>query len=198
MDTQVTLHTKVPISILGGSVNAHFFGFKGFDKHNEHFAVGAGQPDPEVPLVRVHSECITGDVFGSQRCDCGPQLQEALRALNAEGGYLIYLRQEGRGIGLYSKFETYLLQDAGMDTYEANLELNHPEDSRSFAPAVAMLRALNVHRCRLLTNNPDKIKQLRDGGIEVVSSVPTGVFLTKQNHNYLRSKVNKSRHTIKL
>jgi len=198
METEVKLHTQVPISILGGSVKAQFFGFKGFDKNNEHFAVMAGKPDADVPLVRVHSECITGDVFGSQRCDCGPQLHEALRTLNAEGGYLIYLRQEGRGIGLYSKFETYLLQDTGLDTYEANVKLNHPEDARSFAPAVAILRALNVRRCRLLTNNPDKVWQLREGGIDVVNSVPTGVFLTEHNHSYLRSKVSKSRHTIKI
>ena len=198
MNNDVSLHTKVPISILGGSVDAHFFGFKGFDKHNEHFAVGINLDKAQVPLVRVHSECITGDVFGSQRCDCGPQLQEALNTLNVQGGYLIYLRQEGRGIGLYSKFETYLLQDRGLDTYEANLELNHPADSRSFAPAAQMLKALNVHRCRQLTNNPDKVQQLREGGIEVIDQVPTGVFLTRHNRNYLLSKVAKSSHSIKL
>ena len=198
MHTPVSRHTKVPISILGGTINAHFYGFKGFDKNNEHFAVGVNTDTADIPLVRVHSECITGDVFGSQRCDCGPQLQEALETLNAQGGYLIYLRQEGRGIGLYSKFETYLLQDTGLDTYEANLHLNHPADSRTFTPAVDMLKALKVTQCRLLTNNPEKVQQLRDGGIDVVSAVPTGVFLTQHNRGYLQSKVTISSHSIKL
>ncbi|TFF34367.1 GTP cyclohydrolase II RibA [Pseudomonas sp. RIT623] len=198
MNKDVSLHTIVPISILGGDVDAHFYGFHGFERHQEHFAVGIGPGRDEVPLVRVHSECITGDVFGSQRCDCGPQLQEALRTLKEVGGYLIYLRQEGRGIGLYSKFEAYLLQDSGLDTYEANLRLNHLADSRSFDPAVQILRALGVDQCRLLTNNPEKVAQLRAGGIDVIAQVPTGVFLTNHNRNYLQAKAVKSAHSIKL
>jgi GTP cyclohydrolase II len=114
------------------------------------------------------------------------------------GGYLIYLRQEGRGIGLYSKFEAYLLQDKGLDTYEANLRLNHLADSRSFDPAVQILRALGVDQCRLLTNNPEKVAQLRAGGIDVIEQVPTGVFLTNHNRNYLQAKAVKSSHSIKL
>ena len=107
-------------------------------------------------LIRPHSECLTGDVFGSERCDCGPQLREAVERIAAAGGYVLYLRQEGRGIGLYSKLDAYALQDAGADTYEANLALGHAEDERSYLAAAQMLHALGASRVDLLSNNPDK------------------------------------------
>ena len=114
-----------------------------------------------APLVRPHSECLTGDVFGSQRCDCGPQLREAVERIADSGGFLLYLRQEGRGIGLYAKLDAYALQDTGLDTYEANLALGHGEDERSYLVAAQMLHALGVSRVALLSNNPDKARQLR-------------------------------------
>ena len=126
-----------------------------------------------MPLIRPHSECLTGDVFGSQRCDCGPQLREAVERIADAGGYLLYLRQEGRGIGLYSKLEAYALQDTGIDTYEANLALGHREDERSYVAAAQMLHALGVSRVALLSNNPDKARQLRSCGVTVVAQVPT-------------------------
>src|SRR5919205_196857 len=114
----------------------------------------------EAPLVRPHSECLTGDVFGSQRCDCGPQLREAVERIAAAGGYLLYLRQEGRGIGLYAKLEAYALQDTGLDTYEANLALGRGADERDYTVAAQMLRALEISTVALLSNNPDKAAQL--------------------------------------
>src|SRR4029079_7056256 len=127
--------------------------------------------DRRVPLIRPHSECLTGDVFGSQRCDCGPQLREAVERIAGAGGYLLYLRQEGRGIGLYSKLEAYALQDAGIDTYDANIALGHREDERSYVAAAQMLHALGVVRVALLSNNPDKARQLRSCGVTVVAEV---------------------------
>ena len=123
-----------------------------------------------VPLVRPHSECLTGDVFGSQRCDCGAQLREAVERIAEAGGYLLYLRQEGRGIGLYSKLDAYLLQDAGLDTYEANLALGHAEDERDYTSAAQMLAALDVNTVALLSNNPDKAAQLTRLGVTVTDA----------------------------
>ena len=120
-----------------------------------------------APLVRLHSECLTGDVFGSQRCDCGPQLREAVERIADAGGFLLYLRQEGRGIGLYAKLDAYALQDAGLDTYEANLALGFAADERDYTVAAQMLRALGVSRVALLSNNPDKAAQLTGLGITV-------------------------------
>ena len=128
-------------------------------------ALELGRPGAaRLPLVRLHSECLTGDVFGSQRCDCGPQLREAIERITERGGYVLYLRQEGRGIGLYAKLDAYALQDAGLDTYQANLALGHAEDERDYTPAAQMLLALGASRVALLTNNPDKVEQLRDLG----------------------------------
>ena len=117
--------------------------------------------------MRLHSECLTGDVFGSQRCDCGPQLREAVERIATAGGFLLYLRQEGRGIGLYAKLDAYALQDDGLDTYDANLALGFGADERDYTVAAQMLLALGVRRVALLTNNPDKVHQLERLGIEV-------------------------------
>jgi GTP cyclohydrolase II len=137
-----------------------------------------------VPLVRPHSECLTGDAFGSQRCDCGPQVREAVERIAGTGGYLLY---EGRGVGLYAKLDAYALPDAGLDTYEAKLALGHRDDERSYLVAAQMLQALGISRVTLLGNNPDKARQLRRLGVAVTSSVATGVHLSATNARYLSS-----------
>ena len=153
------------------------------------------QPGP-VPLVRLHSECLTGDVLGSERCDCGPQVREAVERIADVGGFLLYLRQEGRGIGLYAKLDAYALQDAGMDTYEANLALGFAEDQRDYTVAAQMLHALGLARVSLLSNNPDKAEQLARLGITVTERVPTGVHLSAANEGYLETKARRGGHTL--
>lgn len=148
--------------------------------------------------MRPHSECLTGDVFGSQRCDCGPQLREAVERIADEGGFLLYLRQEGRGIGLYAKLDAYALQDSGLDTYEANVALGRGEDERDYTVAAQMLAAVGVDGIRLLSNNPDKARQLEDLGIRVTEHVPTGVHLSEANTRYLEAKRDHTAHTIDL
>lgn len=164
----------------------------------EHIAVVFGDLDESAPLVRAHSECLTGDVFGSARCDCGPQLRESLRLLQQHGGVLLYLRQEGRGIGLYRKLQAYALQDKGLDTYEANQALGFAADTRDFREASRMLQALGVSRCRLITNNPDKVDQLMRHGIDVIERVPTGVHVTEANYRYLMAKKQRAGHALDL
>ena len=137
-------------------------------------------------------------MFGSERCDCGPQLREAVEQIAAVGGFLLYLRQEGRGIGLYSKLDAYALQDAGLDTYEANLALGHGEDERDYTAAAQMLGALGVTRIRLLSNNPDKAAQLTALGIDITEQVPTGVHLSPANQRYLAAKRDHTGHTLDL
>src|SRR5690606_25339512 len=206
---RATVRTQVvvPMRTPGGfAVTARLFTFDGLVDEREHLALGLGDWEAAVrrgknggppPLVRPHSECLTGDVFGSQRCDCGPQLAEAIERLSTVGGFLLYLRQEGRGIGLYAKLAAYALQDAGLDTYEANVALGHAEDERDYTVAAQMLRALNADRVVLLTNNPDKIKQLRRLGITVTDVVPTGVHLSPSNAAYLAAKARRAEHTLK-
>lgn len=134
-----------------------------------HLALSIGLGTGRTPLVRVHSECVTGEVFASLRCDCDQQLQEALRRIQAAGsGVLIYLRQEGRGIGIENKLKAYALQDQGLDTIDANVALGLPIDARSYQPALAYLQHQGIRRCTLLTNNPDKLRALQENGIRVV------------------------------
>ncbi|CDG22350.1 GTP cyclohydrolase-2 [Xenorhabdus poinarii G6] len=197
--TQLKVKTAVLIPMGPENRNGRFHSFAGKNWNEEHFAVVFGDlPSDSVPVIRIHSECLTGDVFGSQRCDCGPQLNEAVDIISREGGVLLYLRQEGRGIGLYSKFEAYRLQDMGFDTFEANTQLNLPEDDRDFSDAVKMLEALEITQCRIITNNPDKVATLRKMGIDVVEIIPTGVYITEHNHSYLKSKADKKKHSIAL
>lgn len=160
--------------------------FEGLSEPKEHFALIV-EPIGDIPIVRVHSECATGDIFGSARCDCGDQLTYALGLIQT-GGILIYLRQEGRGIGLYEKIDAYVLQDANMDTYEANRSLGRADDERSFVCAIEILVALGVERVRLITGNPDKVDELVKGGIDVVRRISAGWFPTVANTQYLAAK----------
>lgn len=164
----------------------------------DHVALVLGSmTGPDAVLVRIHSECLTGDVFGSTRCDCGPQLETALEAIVAKGwGVLLYLRQEGRGIGLHAKIQAYHLQDEGADTMDANLMLGLPADGRNYAVAVNMLTALGVSSVNLLTNNPEKVSQLKDLGILVVDRTPLVAGVSEQNRTYLATKVERMGHLI--
>src|SRR3954471_24634208 len=203
-----TIRTQVelPLRFADGYVTeARAFTYEGLVDDREHLAFALGdrtvpQPadDRRVPLIRPHSECLTGDVFGSERCDCGPQLREAVERIADTGGYLLYLSQEGRGIGLYSKLAAYALQDAGADTYEANLALGHAEDERSYVAAAQMLHALGASRVALLSNNPDKARQLRSYGVTVVDHVRTGVHVSAANIRYLETKRRRGQHLIDL
>ncbi len=167
----------------------------------EHLALRLGdpeEPDAEIPLVRLHSECLTGDVLGSQRCDCGPQLRESIERLTAAGGYLLYLRQEGRGIGLYNKLDAYGLQDTGLDTYQANVALGHGPDERDYAVAAQMLLALGIEELSLLSNNPDKAAQLAAAGLTIVERLPTAVHLSPANADYLAAKARHGAHDLEV
>jgi len=163
--------------------------FTGFDP---------GTPDEkEPPLVRLHSECLTGDTFGSLRCDCGEQLEESMRLLHEQGrGVLLYLRQEGRGIGLANKISAYALQEEGLDTVQANLALGLPDDARDYRFAAEMLLDLGVRRAAVLTNNPAKIEGLRRHGVEVVERLPVRVEPNPFNVSYLQTKKEKLGHLI--
>jgi GTP cyclohydrolase II len=196
----------LPMRLAGGEVvGARVYTFDGLEDGQEHLVVALGDRagDPvavpaTVPLVRVHSECLTGDVLGSLRCDCGPQLEEAVGRLHEVGGYLVYLRQEGRGIGLYNKIDAYHLQDGGLDTFEANEELGFGTDERTYGVAAQMLLGLGVRRIDLLTNNPDKAAQLRQAGIRVDTCLPTGVHLSAVNGRYLAAKAHRGHRLLGL
>lgn len=157
----------------------------------------AGLRRREPPLVRVHSQCLTGDVLSSQRCDCRAQLELALAAIGrARCGLLLYLPQEGRGIGLMNKLRAYEWQDRGMDTVEANLRLGFAADSRDYAFSAAVLRKLGVRRVRLMSNNPEKVRQLEAAGIEVVERIPCRPRTSRRTHAYLRTKRTKLGHLL--
>lgn len=169
--------------------------------HKEHLALVRGDlsqvPTSYAPLVRIHSECLTGDVFGSRRCDCGGQLENALRSVVDEGsGVILYLRQEGRGIGLENKLKAYALQDQGRDTVEANLELGFRADERDFAVGAHILRALGLHRIRLVTNNPRKTAAMERCGITVVERIPSLAAPDPCSHGYLTTKREKLGHHL--
>jgi GTP cyclohydrolase II len=205
---EIRRHVALPLRFADGySTTAEAFSFTGLADGGEHLAFGLGDWPGALDraaagggpvLVRPHSECLTGDVFGSQRCDCGPQLREAVERIASAGGFLLYLRQEGRGIGLYAKVDAYALQDAGLDTYEANVALGHGEDERDYTVAAQMLSTLGANRVALLTNNPDKAEQLTKLGVTVMRCVPTAVHLSAANADYLATKVSRADHTIDL
>ncbi|MGW1024759.1 GTP cyclohydrolase II [Streptomyces sp. NPDC002577] len=196
----VRTQVRIPLRFADGySVTARAVTFHGLADRAEHVALILGDPlEAATPLVRLHSECLTGDVFGSTRCDCGPQLREAVQRIADTGGVLLYLRQEGRGIGLYNKLDAYALQDTGLDTYEANTALGLPEDARDYTAAAQMLSTLGITELDLLTNNPDKASQLRALGLSVDRTHPTGVFATAGNLRYLHAKAHHTGHTIDL
>jgi GTP cyclohydrolase II len=179
------------------SEQAEVVAFRAESDGAEHVALLIGQPSGEPPLVRLHSECLTGDVFGSLKCDCGPQLDDALAAIAASGwGILLYLRQEGRGIGLVNKLRAYALQDQGYDTVDANLRIGFGDDERDYAVAARMLEALAQERVRLLTNNPRKAAGLEAEGIAVVEQVALKAGANPHNELYLAAKRLRSGHLL--
>ncbi|WP_306214465.1 GTP cyclohydrolase II [Actinoplanes sp. RD1] len=197
----IRTRVTVPLRFADGyATTARVFTFTGLADGREHLALGLGDWEQAIadgaPLVRPHSECLTGDVFGSQRCDCGPQLREAAERITEAGGLLLYLRQEGRGIGLYAKLDAYALQEAGLDTYAANRALGRGEDERDYGVAAQMLLALGAERIRLLSNNPDKAAQLQAYGVEVKERIPTGVHVSPANRRYLATKATHTSHTL--
>jgi 3,4-dihydroxy 2-butanone 4-phosphate synthase/GTP cyclohydrolase II len=197
-DLKITKMTSARIPTVSGEFQLSLY----LDNQNgkEHLALTlgdvAGQQDV---LARMHSECFTGDVLGSLRCDCGEQLERAMRLIGEEGrGVLIYLRQEGRGIGLLSKLRAYNLQDAGYDTVDANLALGHQVDERDYLAGALILRDLQVCSIRLLTNNPLKIKSLQDLGIPVTARLPLESRATAENATYLITKAQRMNHLLNL
>jgi GTP cyclohydrolase II len=188
----IVARAKLPLDDLPPS---QMVAFRDPASGEEHVALVIGAFGGQPPLIRLHSECLTGDVFGSLKCDCGPQLKEALRILGeAGGGVLLYLRQEGRGIGLANKLRAYALQDRGLDTVDANRRLGFADDERNYGMAAAMLRALGIDKVRLLTNNPSKMGGLEQEGIEVVERVAHHMPTNPHNADYLATKRKRSGH----
>lgn len=188
---------RVPLE---GAEDAQVLAFRPRDGGIEHLAIIIGKIDPLKPvLVRLHSECFTGDLVGSLRCDCGSQLRGAISEMAKSGsGILLYLAQEGRGIGLVNKLRAYQLQDLGFDTVDANLQLGFDADERNYLPAAQMLQMLGIKRVRLMTNNPAKVDSLQRCGIEVSERVPHIYPSNKHNDQYLRVKATKSGHLFKV
>ncbi|WP_404382444.1 GTP cyclohydrolase II [Caenispirillum salinarum] len=184
---------RVPLE---GAENARILAFRPADGGTEHLAILIGEPKPDAPvLARLHSECFTGDLLGSLRCDCGDQLRGAIEAIAKDGaGVLLYLAQEGRGIGLVNKLRAYTLQDQGYDTIDANRQLGFDDDERIYAPAAEMLRKLGFGRVRLMTNNPLKVEQLARHGVEVTERVPHVFPSNPHNLRYLQAKQTRSGH----
>ena len=185
----VLASTDLPTS--HGSFRFIAFGQPG-DEH-PHVALHRPQSGDAVD-VRIHSECMTGDVFGSLKCDCGPQLNAALDRFGSDGGLLIYLRQEGRGIGLVEKINAYELQASGWDTLDANLQLGHGADERTYEAAIWLLRELGIERVRLHSNNPEKVASLNEAGIKVVARVPLETSIAPENAQYLKTKRDRMGH----
>lgn len=180
---------------VAGAESAEIVAFRTPEMPGEHVALMIGAPTGAPPLVRLHSECLTGDVLGSLKCDCGPQLDAAISAITASGwGILLYLRQEGRGIGLINKLRAYALQDQGFDTVDANTRLGFAVDSRDFTVAARMLALLGQRTVRLLTNNPQKVAQLEGAGITVIERVPHKLPANPHNERYLATKRDRTGH----
>ena len=191
---EIVARAKLPLDDMPST---QIVAFRASDDGQEHVALVVGAFGGKPPLVRLHSECLTGDVFGSLKCDCGPQLKEALHIIGRNGGgVLLYLRQEGRGIGLANKIRAYALQDRGLDTVDANRRLGFVDDARDYGHAAAMLRALGIDEVRLLTNNPDKVAGLEASGIKVVERVAHQMPANPHNADYLATKRDRSGHLL--
>ena len=191
---EIAARAKLPLEDMPAT---QIVAFRASDDGQEHVALLVGAFGGKPPLVRLHSECLTGDVFGSLKCDCGPQLKEALRIIAVDGGgVLLYLRQEGRGIGLANKIRAYSLQDRGFDTVDANQRLGFADDERDYGHAAAMLRALGIDRARLLTNNPAKVEGLQAAGICVTERVAHQMPANPHNSDYLTTKRKRSGHLL--
>jgi GTP cyclohydrolase II len=190
----IAARALLPVEV---DTRAEIVAFRSPDDAREHVALILGQPDGTPPVVRLHSECLTGDVLGSLKCDCGPQLHAALHEIaHAQWGVLLYLRQEGRGIGLINKLRAYQLQDQGFDTVDANVRLGFPIDARDFSVASRMLTLLGIGSVRLLTNNPAKVARLAVEGIEVIERVPHAVDANPHNERYLATKRDRTGHQL--
>ncbi|HWK37208.1 GTP cyclohydrolase II [Sphingomonas sp.] len=193
---RLTIATRARLPVAGAET-AEIVAFRGPESSNEHVALVVGRPDGTPPLVRLHSECLTGDVLGSLKCDCGPQLHEALHRIEGAGwGILLYLRQEGRGIGLINKLRAYALQDQGFDTVDANTRLGFAVDARDFAIAARMLTLIGPRTVRLLTNNPAKVAALEAHGIAVAERVPLALPANPHNQRYLATKRDRTGHQL--
>lgn len=192
-DLVIAARARLPVA---AAETAEIVAFRGSGHAAEHVALVIGTPDGAPPLVRLHSECLTGDALGSLKCDCGPQLGQALAAIAASWGILLYLRQEGRGIGLVNKLRAYELQDQGFDTVDANLRLGFAIDARDYRTAARMLDLLGQKRIRLLTNNPAKVDRLSAQGIEIAERVPHVMTPTPHNARYLQTKKDRTGHQL--
>lgn len=194
-----TLHKVAEVAVpLDAARDARLVAFRALDQGIEHMAILVGQPETqEAPLVRLHSECFTGDLLGSLRCDCGPQLQGAIARMGQEGhGAVLYLAQEGRGIGLINKLRAYTLQSQGLDTVDANRALGWDADERNFHIAAAMLDSLGISKIRLLTNNPEKVDSLAACGLNIVERVPHEFAPNGVNDSYLETKAKRFGHLL--
>ena len=195
----IASRAKLPVE---AAANAHIVAFRSPDDTREHVALIIGEQRSDVaPLVRLHSECLTGDILGSLKCDCGPQLNAALAAMAEEAarggwGVLLYMRQEGRGIGLINKLRAYRLQDQGFDTVDANTRLGLPDEARDFPTAARMLALLNVRSIRLMTNNPAKVAALEAAGVAVAERVPHALPDNPHNAHYLATKRDRAGHLL--
>lgn len=198
MKPQLKNLVQTPIPTENGEFILHYYSNNLDDKEHIAFVKGDVNAKQDVP-VRIHSECFTGDVLGSRRCDCGEQLDMALRLIDkAGGGVLIYLRQEGRGIGLLKKLQAYNLQDKGLDTVDANIHLGHLADERAYDVAALMLEDLKVKSIALITNNPNKIEGLVKLGVQVDQRIPIETHIHRDNQDYLKTKVEKMSHLFSI
>jgi len=190
----IATRARLPVS---ASESAEIIAFRSPDEPREHVALIVGKRDSSPPVVRLHSECLTGDVLGSLKCDCGPQLHEALHQIaDAPWGVLLYLRQEGRGIGLVNKLRAYAMQDQGFDTVDANVRLGFAIDARDFSVAARMLDLIGVHTVRLLTNNPQKVAGLEAAGISVAERLSIILPTNPHNERYLATKRDRTGHQL--
>lgn len=191
---RIVTRARLPVA---GAEDTEIVAFRTPESPDEHVALLIGQPNGTAPLVRLHSECLTGDVLGSLKCDCGPQLHAAIHAIADSGwGVLLYLRQEGRGIGLINKLRAYALQDQGFDTVDANTRLGFAVDARDFGVAGRMLKLMGQDKVRLLTNNPEKVAGLEAAGIAVAERVPHSLPPNPHNERYLATKRDRTGHQL--